>query len=75
MKKFKGYYIIGCASKQNAKDKKGLVLWSELVPSKFVQFFDRVLLNIYWINEERTQTIQKTENATLTRNLPDTIKK
>ena len=53
MKKFKGYYCIGCSTKDDAIKEKGLLLWSENVPSKFVQFTNRILLNIYWINKEK----------------------
>jgi hypothetical protein len=53
MKKFIGYFIIGAASKVDAQNEKGMLLWSTHKPNAVVRFFNRVLLKIYWIDKER----------------------
>ena len=53
MKKFIGYYIIGANTIQEAKDKKGLVLWSQKRPHALHRYFLRRLLSIYWIDETK----------------------
>ena len=78
MKKFKGYYCIGCSTKDDAIKEKGLLLWSENVPSKFVQFFNRILLNIYWINKKKESTRGdklQNENTFINKEKPDNYKK
>lgn len=78
MKKFKGYYCIGCSTKDDAIKEKGLLLWSENVPSKFVQFINRVLLNIYWIYKEKESTRGdklQNENTSINKEKPDNYKK
>lgn len=76
---FKGYYIVGANSKEEAQNKKGMLLWSQKTPSFFVQFFNKLLLNIYWISEERVQTERGSNLNTSTeldvKNLPDKRKK
>ncbi len=67
MKKFIGYHIIGAASRQEAQNEKGLLLWSKNKPSAFRRFFNRVLLGIYWVDkerhfEEKGKTIQSTNS-------------
>lgn len=51
MKKFIGYFIIGAHSKQDARNEKGLLLWSAKKPNAIVRFFNRILLNIYWVDK------------------------
>ncbi|HRT03303.1 MAG TPA: hypothetical protein P5513_05135 [Candidatus Diapherotrites archaeon] len=78
MKKFKGYYCIGCSTKKDAINGKGLLLWSENRPSKFIQFTNRLLLNIYWVNKERESTRgDKLQNETtsINKEKPDNYKK
>ncbi len=78
MKKFKGYYCIGCSTKEDAINGKGLLLWSENIPSKFVQFTNRVLLNIYWIYNEKESTRGEklqNENTSINKEKPDNYKK
>lgn len=70
MKKFKGYYCVGCNTRQDAIDGKGLILWSQKSPTKMIQFFNKLLLNIYWIEKERIQSqrgekLQNTEDTTI----------
>ena len=52
-KYFKGYWIIGCANKKQAQEKKGLILWNQVEPKKIIRFFNKILLNIYWVSENR----------------------
>lgn len=79
MKIFKGYYIIGTSSKEEAKEGKGMMLWSQKIPSKPVQFFNRILLNIYWVDNERIQLNRgeklQNDDTELPKNLPNKIKK
>ncbi len=80
MKKFKGYFCVGAVSREAAKEGKGMVLWSQSKPSKFIQFTNRILLNIYWIDEERTQLqrgekLQKSPNTEVSKDTPDKYKK
>jgi hypothetical protein len=79
MKIFKGYYIIGTSSKEEAKEGKGMMLWSQKTPSKPVQFFNRILLNIYWVDNERIQLNRgeklQNDDTELPKNLPNKIKK
>jgi hypothetical protein len=53
MKKFIGYFIIGASTKKDAYNEKGLLLWSTKKPNAIVRFFNRVLLNIIWVDKER----------------------
>lgn len=53
MKKFIGYFIIGASSEYEAKNEKGMLLWSQKKPNAIVRFFNRVLLKIYWVDKER----------------------
>jgi hypothetical protein len=50
MKKFIGYFIIGAVSKEDARSEKGLLLWSAKRPNALVRFFNRVLLNVHWVD-------------------------
>lgn len=52
-KKFVGYFIIGAATKKEAQEGKGLKAWSTKRPNAFVRFFNKVLLNIRWIDENK----------------------
>ncbi len=52
-KKFVGYFIIGAASKKEAEAGKGLKAWSTKRPNAIVRFFNKVLLNIRWIDETK----------------------
>ena len=54
MKKFLGSFIIGATSKQDARSEKGLLLWSTKRPNAIVRFFNRVLLNIYWVDKVKS---------------------
>jgi hypothetical protein len=54
MKKYIGYYIIGANSKKDARDEKGLLLWSQTKPSALKRYFSRLLLGIYWIDKEQS---------------------
>lgn len=53
MKKFSGYFIIGASSEQDAQDEKGLLLWSANKPNAIVRFFNKLLLNVYWVDKEK----------------------
>jgi hypothetical protein len=53
MKKFIGYFIIGASTKRDAYNEKGLLLWSTKKPNAIVKFFNRVLLNIRWVDKEK----------------------
>lgn len=53
MKKFIGYFIIGATTKQDAVDERGLLLWSSKKPNAIVRFFNKVLLNIQWIDKTK----------------------
>lgn len=53
MKKFVGYYIMGASTLEDAKNEKGLMLWSQVKPGAMRRFLNRVLLGIYWIDKER----------------------
>jgi hypothetical protein len=50
-KKFIGYFIIGAATKEEAQKGKGLKAWSTKRPNAIVRFFNKVLLNIRWVDE------------------------
>lgn len=50
-KKFVGYFIIGAATKEEAQKGKGLKAWSTKRPNAIVRFFNKVLLNIRWVDE------------------------
>ncbi len=52
-KKFIGYLIMGAASEQDAVEEKGLLLWSTKRPNGIVRFFNRVLLNVRWVDKSR----------------------
>ena len=68
MKKFIGYFIIGAANHRDAFNEKGLLLWSTKKPNAIVRYFNRVLLNIIWINKtkvlEEKGTRENKENNT-----------
>ena len=51
MKIFKGYLILGVASKKEAENKTGLLIWCKNKPSKFKLYFLQKLLSIFWIDE------------------------
>ena len=51
MKKFIGYFIIGASTKKDAYNERGLQLWSTKKPNAVVRFFNRVLLNIRWVDK------------------------
>jgi hypothetical protein len=51
MKKFIGYFIIGASTKKDAYNEKGLLLWSTKKPNAIVRLFNRVLLNIRWVDK------------------------
>jgi hypothetical protein len=51
MKKFIGYFIIGASTKKDAHNERGLLLWSTKKPNAIVRFFNRVLLNIRWVDK------------------------
>ena len=53
MKKFIGYFIIGAANHKDAFNEKGLLLWSTKKPNVIVRYFNRILLNILWINKTK----------------------
>jgi hypothetical protein len=53
MKKFIGYFIIGAANYKDAFNEKGLLLWSTKKPNVIVRYFNRILLNILWINKTK----------------------
>jgi len=53
MKKFIGYFIIGATTKQDAVDERGLLLWSSKKPNAIIRFFNKVLLNIQWIDKTK----------------------
>jgi|LakMenEpi03Aug12_release.lakeMendotaPanAssembly.Ray.scaffolds.fasta_scaffold1088464_1 hypothetical protein len=60
-KKFVGFYIIGAANKKDAQKGAGLLLWSQDKPNFITRFFDKVLLNIYWIDKEDYKPVSKEE--------------
>jgi hypothetical protein len=51
MKKFIGYFIVGAVSRQDARNEKGLLLWSTKKPNVVVRFFNKALLNIHWVDK------------------------
>jgi hypothetical protein len=51
MKKFIGYFIIGASTKKDAYNEKGLLLWSTKKPNVIIRLFNRVLLNIRWVDK------------------------
>lgn len=61
-KKFVGFYIIGAANKEEAQKGAGLLLWSQSKPGFITRFFDKVLLNIYWVDKENYKPAAK-ENS------------
>ena len=62
MKKFVGYYIIGAVTKEDAKNEKGLMLWSQTKPNVLKRLLNEFLLGIYWIDKERFDAkTEKTE--------------
>ena len=52
-KKFQGYYIVGATNLEAAKLGKGLMLWATKKPKCITQWFNKILLQIYWIDCER----------------------
>lgn len=62
-KKFVGYFIIGAATKKEAQDGKGLKAWSTKRPNAFVRFFNKVLLNIRWIDENKEYERKHSEGS------------
>jgi hypothetical protein len=58
-KKFVGYFIIGAANKEEAQKGAGLVLWSQSKPGWLTRFFDKLLLNIYWVDKEDYSPVLK----------------
>jgi hypothetical protein len=78
MKKFIGYHIIGAATKEDAENEKGLILWSRNKPRRFTRFFNRVLLGIYWVDkekvfEERGKTAQSNVNSEVKVEMPKLV--
>jgi len=53
-KKFVGYFIIGAKTKEEAQKGKGLKAWSTKKPNIIVRFFNRILLNIRWVDSINT---------------------
>jgi hypothetical protein len=53
MKKFVGYFIIGASTKKDALNEKGLLLWSTEKPNAIIRLFNRVLLNIRWVDKTK----------------------
>lgn len=62
MKKFIGYYIIGAQSADDARNEKGLLLWSPVKPSWLKRTLNRILLNIYWVDKERYSAEKEKHN-------------
>jgi hypothetical protein len=58
-KKFVGYYIIGAYNEEEAQKGAGLLLWSQKKPNFVTRFFDKLLLNIYWIDKENYTPVEK----------------
>ncbi len=58
-KKFVGYFIIGAASKEEAQKGAGLILWSQIKPNSVTRFFNKALLNIYWVDKEDYKPVAK----------------
>jgi hypothetical protein len=58
-KKFVGFYIIGAANKDDAQKGAGLILWSQVKPCFVTRFFNKLLLNIYWIDKKNYKPVQK----------------
>ncbi len=52
-KKTKGYWIIGTANDEQAKEGKGLILWNTVRPKWFYRFMNKLLLSIRWVDKER----------------------
>lgn len=59
-KKFVGYFIIGAVNKEDAQKGAGLILWSQSKPSWLVRFFNKNLLNVYWIDKEDYKPVTTT---------------
>lgn len=53
MKKFIGYFIIGAATKADAVNERGLLLWSTKRPNAIVRFFNKLLLNVQWVDKTK----------------------
>jgi len=58
-KKFVGYFIIGAANREEAQKGAGLVLWSQSKPTFVTRFFNKNLLNIYWVDKEDYKPVAK----------------
>lgn len=61
-KKFVGFLIMGAVSQEEAALKKGLVLWLPHKPSAWTRFWNRLLLKIYWVDQEELLEV-KLDNA------------
>ncbi len=62
MKKFVGYFILGARDKNEAKDEKGLLIWSQFRPRWFKRLMLNILLGIYWI--DKIKSVDKKERNT-----------
>lgn len=58
-KKFVGFYIIGAANKEDAQKGAGLLLWSQSKPNFVTRFFNKLLLNIYWVDKKDYKPVAK----------------
>jgi hypothetical protein len=61
-KDYKGYFIVGATNAEDAQNEKGLMLWSTNKPNTVVRFLNQMLLNIYWVDKERTAVTTKENN-------------
>lgn len=61
IKKFKGYFIIGSSSKEDALNEKGLLIWSAKRPNIFIRFFNKMLLNIIWVDKIKDLEVKEGE--------------
>jgi hypothetical protein len=66
-KKFVGYFIIGAANREEAQKGAGLVLWSQTKPNFVTRFFNKRLLNIYWVDKEDYKPVAKEMQAEKTK--------
>ena len=51
-KKFAGYFIIGAKKKEEAERGQGLMLWSQKKPNRITRFFNKLLLNMFWVDKQ-----------------------
>lgn len=62
-KQFIGYLVLGARNIEEAKLEKGLLIWLQHKPSKWVRFWNRVLLGIFWIDKVKVLDVKNDSTA------------